>query len=438
MAIKVGSYKRSPKIPGLPDTTNVTGDPQLRLFLDRIKLFCENLNAKVDAFERYSDIENIANDLMRNQTFNSALSNAVGNAVNNRDPQYVNRDKDLEDIYVSLSKDTVNMHFETTCQARVTYYPSDTKENQRGVTWSSSNTNIATVDSSGNVTAKAVGECKIIATSTFNSLITGSADLKVVDLVGYNPLTVYPAYILGRDYPQWGTESQLVWVYTGESTATVQKNQIFTKAYSSSEASDNIKDQYSTTKLSSGKTASLQNPPDFRNGADAMWYLHGANKDDGSSDMAGKTNYGYMLPTGNSATLSLPADNVNWVDFNVPVEEMLDRSSKTWYEYQTFDGRYTTWSFKKYMQTTGWVAAGKGEPHFVKHTDPENNVEYWTLEPSIYTNGSYPVPPYRSLYPVEVQYFKYNDGNGELYYQMISTNTVSAKYVFEPITPEDA
>ena len=169
-----------------------------------------------------------------------------------------------------------------------------------------------------------------------------------------------------------------------------------------------------------------------------MWYLHGANKDDGSSDMAGKTNYGYMLPTGNSATLSLPADNVNWVDFNVPVEEMLDRSSKTWYEYQTFDGRYTTWSFKKYMQTTGWVAAGKGEPHFVKHTDPENNVEYWTLEPSIYTNGSYPVPPYRSLYPVEVQYFKYNDGNGELYYQMISTNTVSAKYVFEPITPEDA
>ena len=53
------------------------------------------------------------------------------------------------------------------------------------------------------------------------------------------------------------------------------------------------------------------------------------------------------------------------------------------------------------------------------------------------TNGSYPVPPYRSLYPVDVQYFKYNDGNGELYYQMISTNTVSVKYVFEPITPED-
>jgi hypothetical protein len=125
--------------------------------------------------------------------------------------------------------------------------------------------------------------------------------------------------------------------------------------------------------------------------------------------------------------------------FGVPADGPIDRSSKTWYEYQTFDGRYTTWSFKKYLQTTGWVAAGKGKPNFVQNIDGDTGwgEGMWMLEPSIYTNAPYPTPPYRSLYPVDVQYFKYDDGNGELYYQMVSTNTVSTKYVFEPITPED-
>jgi hypothetical protein len=441
MQRKVGSYNRFSKIPGLPDTTNITDDPQLRLFLDRIKLFCENLNSKIITFERYANVDNIANDLMQNQTFNSALNNIINNGIRNinREIEYTDGDKDLQMIYVTLSKDTVNMYFETTCQARVTYYPSDTKENQRGVTWSSSDTDIATIDADGNITVHAVGECKITAVSTFNSSITGSADLKVINLVGFNPLPVYPAYILGRDYAQWGTESELVWVYTGEATATVQKNQIFTGAYpSAAEENNTIKEQYSTSRLSSGKTASWQSPPDFRNGEDALWHLYGANKDDGSSDMAGKTYYGYMLPTGNSTTLSLPADDVTWDMFGVPAAELADRSPKTWYEYQTFDGKYTTWTFKKYLQTTGWVGARKGEPHFVKdNSDIGWGEGMWMLEPSMYTDAPYPVPPYRSLYPVDVQYFKYDDGNGELYYQMVSTNTVSTKYVFEPITPED-
>ena len=52
------------------------------------------------------------------------------------------------------------------------------------VNWTSSNTNVATVSSSGVVTAKAKGSCTVTATSTYNSNKSASASISVADSSG--------------------------------------------------------------------------------------------------------------------------------------------------------------------------------------------------------------------------------------------------------------
>ncbi len=53
------------------------------------------------------------------------------------------------------------------------------------VTWSSSNTSVATVDQNGLATSQAVGECNIIATSNTDTNIKGNCSLSVVDDGGW-------------------------------------------------------------------------------------------------------------------------------------------------------------------------------------------------------------------------------------------------------------
>ena len=79
----------------------------------------------------------------------------------------------------------------------VTYTPSDTNSAYKGVTWSSSNENVATVNSSGRVTGVAEGTATITATSTYNSSLKATCTVTVtraipvpaitsVDVNGYN------------------------------------------------------------------------------------------------------------------------------------------------------------------------------------------------------------------------------------------------------------
>lgn len=64
---------------------------------------------------------------------------------------------------ISLSSETLTLDDTTnTQQLTVTYYPTQTT--QKGVDWVSSNEEVATVDSNGNVTKVGVGECVITAT----------------------------------------------------------------------------------------------------------------------------------------------------------------------------------------------------------------------------------------------------------------------------------
>ena len=63
----------------------------------------------------------------------------------------------------------------------VIYYPDGILNYQKGVIWSSSNPNVATVNENGKVTSVSNGECTITATSTYNANISAFAVLTVSD-----------------------------------------------------------------------------------------------------------------------------------------------------------------------------------------------------------------------------------------------------------------
>ena len=71
------------------------------------------------------------------------------------------------------------------------------------VSWSSSNTSVATVDSDGNVTAKATGTATITATSTYDNTKSGSATISVV-----SPSTISGSpYMNGVPYKMFAVKS---------------------------------------------------------------------------------------------------------------------------------------------------------------------------------------------------------------------------------------
>ena len=90
--------------------------------------------------------------------------------------------KDLKAKSVTLSKKSANMYpgqkfaLKATVKGQTGFY-------NQGVTWKSSNTKIATVDSKGNVTAKAAGSATITATERGGSKKATCA-VKVVDVTG--------------------------------------------------------------------------------------------------------------------------------------------------------------------------------------------------------------------------------------------------------------
>lgn len=68
---------------------------------------------------------------------------------------------------VSLDKENISMNINTTTSLKATIKPGSTLMDKT-ITWTSSNNNIASVDSTGKVTAKVVGTAKIIATTSNN------------------------------------------------------------------------------------------------------------------------------------------------------------------------------------------------------------------------------------------------------------------------------
>lgn len=162
-------------------------------------------------------------------------------------------DSTLRSIYITYDDEIVKDEFDvmesTTTQLSVKAYPSSASKK---VTWRSSNTKIATVDSSGRVTGVKKGTCTIYATSTVNSSKRDSVKIVVTDYVRYpDTISITPqenaVYETGNTiqftasvYPEDTTECDIIWRVTGG--ANISQNgliqitdggEITVKAYSS-------------------------------------------------------------------------------------------------------------------------------------------------------------------------------------------------------------
>lgn len=185
---KITVYRKKNSIAGLPDTTNVT-DPQLRLFLDRIRQTVSELVITVDGLKKFTDTGTLTETLFSNQTFQKKLDKKIDekNSKNNKkdfNPVVLPTEELLENISVYPSPIEINLYYQETAEANVLYIPSTVNSAQKGVSWSSSDTNIATVDANGKITALAVGECSITAISKFDSSISDSIELTVINEEG--------------------------------------------------------------------------------------------------------------------------------------------------------------------------------------------------------------------------------------------------------------
>ena len=94
-----------------------------------------------------------------------------------------------------------------TTQASVTVNPTDA--DNKDVTWSSSNTAVATVSSSGKVTGKSGGTAEIIATAKDGSGIVGKATITVTSDA---PAAAFPTSLVGQSYT--GSDSQYFSTFT--------------------------------------------------------------------------------------------------------------------------------------------------------------------------------------------------------------------------------
>lgn len=110
-------------------------------------------------------------------------------------------------ISVTLGNDTIAIG--GTTQASITVNPSDADD--KGVTWSSSNTAVATVSSSGKVTGKSGGTAEIIATAKDGSGIVGKATVTVTSDA---PAASFPSELVGQSYSNMDSGSFATWTYT--------------------------------------------------------------------------------------------------------------------------------------------------------------------------------------------------------------------------------
>ena len=105
----------------------------------------------------------------------------------------VSAPKPVTAITVTLENSTIGVG--GTTQASVTVNPSDA--DNKGVTWSSSEPNVATVSSSGKVTGKTAGTAEIIATAKDGSGIVGKATVTVSSEA---PAASFPVDLVGTSY----------------------------------------------------------------------------------------------------------------------------------------------------------------------------------------------------------------------------------------------
>lgn len=168
---------------------------------------------------------------------------------------------------VSVSPTTLTLNVGGTYTLSKTISPSDASN--KNVTWSTSNTGVATVDSNGKVTAVARGTCTITCTSSYNSSYKGTCSVTVNQQA--TGITIVPSskeILLGTpktnifDYSKWVSNG----IYSDGAhvsfnnygfTLTSTRNDAFTSGYhmgaNATDSQKSIVDKYGFS-VTAGKT----------------------------------------------------------------------------------------------------------------------------------------------------------------------------------------
>lgn len=169
-------------IAGLPDTTNIQ-DAQLRLYLDRLNVSISTIVKTLNDVKQNTDTKSIIDTLTKEKSFLDFISQEAGKEAGKEVEKAIkkngigsgtDKNKNLRSISISPSSLNIKPEESTETPLEVSYNPDDILNYQRGVTWSSSDENIATVDENGNVTSHQIGNCIIEAVSKYDTNIYDS------------------------------------------------------------------------------------------------------------------------------------------------------------------------------------------------------------------------------------------------------------------------
>lgn len=239
----VKTYSKNISVPGLPDTTNIQ-DTQLRLYLDRLNNSFNSIHEAVNALQDSSDIKSIIAALLKNSDFLNFLNKSATEIAQTEAKKEIEKNEKIKSsknkVLLSITAVPASLTMKPDQGAEtleLSYFPDDVLNYQRGVTWSSSNNEVATVDQNGNVTPQAIGECVIEAVSTYNTNIAAYCNVSVAE--SFN-ITVYANYgwssVAGavvyteeaspsESDPVWNTNSEIMVTVPVDSTEEEAKQQ---------------------------------------------------------------------------------------------------------------------------------------------------------------------------------------------------------------------
>ena len=135
---------------------------------------------------------------------------------------------------ITLDKNTLSLNNDETAQLTATVSPINARN--RSVTWSSSNTSVATVDQSGLVTALTKGNCTITCEAKDGSGVKATCSVTVKQLVTGITLNKSDLSLaIGEDYwlratisPSDASTTSVTWTSSNENIATVSSTGIVT------------------------------------------------------------------------------------------------------------------------------------------------------------------------------------------------------------------
>lgn len=179
---KIKQYSEKKKLVGLPDTTNIA-DAQTRLYLDRLKQSFEVVINSIEDLRTSCITQNALKGYLDKYMMTITPPNPDPIPPSpvpippKPDPDSVK----LLGISVYPATMKLNIQGQTTGSFGISYIPDNVPNRKKGVVWSSSDQEAATVDDNGNVTAIAKGLSIISAVSKYDGEIYGTASLEIVD-----------------------------------------------------------------------------------------------------------------------------------------------------------------------------------------------------------------------------------------------------------------